>query len=85
MVRVLYKDALEIEGSTLVYIIGQGHMFKWRSEKLEELKKNPLPKNSKFDKHKDDKEDTNDEGDKEEDSSGRQDSGFARLGRARTS
>jgi hypothetical protein len=37
-VKVLCKDALKIEGSTLVYFNRQGHLITWWSEKLEAMK-----------------------------------------------
>jgi hypothetical protein len=80
-VRVLGKDAMKIEGSALVLINGQGHMIKWKSDKLEEYRSS-LPNNSKFNRHKDEKEDSDDEGDKKDDShDGDHDSGFAMFGR----
>jgi hypothetical protein len=48
IVRVLCKDVMKIEGSTLVFINGQGHMIKWVSEKLEEYRRNPCPNNVRF-------------------------------------
>jgi hypothetical protein len=64
-VKVNYKDATKIEGSTLVYINGQGHMITWwRKKKVDVKPKNPPPsKTSKFDSHKND---TDEEGDKDE-------------------
>jgi hypothetical protein len=38
-VKVLCKDAMKIDGNTLLYINGHGHLLKWSSEKLEEYKK----------------------------------------------
>jgi hypothetical protein len=79
-VKVLFKDAMKIDGSTLLYINGQGHLLKWSSEKLEEYKKqHPQEiKDSISDKDEDDLEE---EGDNGEESSANHDSGFARLGR----
>jgi hypothetical protein len=38
-VKVLCKDAVKVDGNTLLYINGQGHLLKWSSEKLEEYKR----------------------------------------------
>jgi single-stranded DNA-binding protein len=77
-VKFYYRDASKIEGTTLVYINGQGHMIKWWSEKGEDVKARPIsPKISKFDLHK---EDTNEEGDKDE-LADNHDTGFAQLAR----
>jgi hypothetical protein len=43
MVRVLCKDAIQIEGFTMVFINGQGHLIKWLSEKLQEQRKTLWP------------------------------------------
>jgi hypothetical protein len=53
-VRVFYKDATKIEGSTLVHINGQGYMIKWWSEKSEKIKTKltQQSKGSKFYRHK---------------------------------
>jgi hypothetical protein len=80
-VRVLCKDAMKIEGSTMVYINGKGYMTKWKSTKLDEHWKNPLANNTKFNRQRDDNGDSDDEADKEEDSCDSHDSGFDRLGR----
>jgi hypothetical protein len=76
-VKVMCKDALKIEGSTLVYFNRQGHMITWWSEKLENIKPGKAldTKASKFDRHKDF---SDDEGEKD-DSSGSHDSGFDRM------
>jgi hypothetical protein len=76
-VKVLCKDALKIEGSTLVYFNKQGHMTTWWSEKMENMKpgKSLDTKASKFDRHKDF---FDDEGEKD-DYSGSHDSGFQRM------
>jgi hypothetical protein len=76
-VKVLCKDALKIEGSTLVYFNKQGHMITWWSEKLENMKpgKSLDTKISNFDRHK---VLSDDEGEKD-DSSSSHDSGFQRM------
>jgi hypothetical protein len=76
-VKVLCKDALKIEGSTLVYFNKQGHMTTWWSEKMENMKpgKSLDTKASKFDRHKGF---FDDEGEKD-DYSGSHDSGFQRM------
>jgi hypothetical protein len=38
-VKVLCRDATKIDGTTLLYINGQGHLLQWISEKVEEYKK----------------------------------------------
>jgi hypothetical protein len=76
-VKVNYRDATKIEGSTLVYIKGQGHMITWWSKKKvdAEPKNSPPPKTSKFDCHK---VDTDEEEDKDE-STVSYESRFARM------
>jgi hypothetical protein len=64
-VRVMCKDALKVAGSTMVYINKQGHWIKWISEKMEEQRKNPLARNIKFNRHRENGEDSDDEADKE--------------------
>jgi hypothetical protein len=39
-VKIMYKDAMKVDGNTLIYINGQGHLLTWCSEKMEEYKKN---------------------------------------------
>jgi hypothetical protein len=76
-VKVLCKNALNSKGNTMVFINKQGHLIRWRSEKLraDEGDESLGDNNSKFDK---DKEGSDEEGDSEE-SDGSHDSGFARL------
>jgi hypothetical protein len=38
--KILWKDAKKVDGNTLIYINGQGHLLNWCSEKMEEYKKN---------------------------------------------
>jgi hypothetical protein len=66
--------------TTLLYINGQRHLLKWCSEKLEEYKKKH-PQDFKESSSDKDDEDSVEEGDNGKESSGRHDSGFARLGR----
>jgi predicted acylesterase/phospholipase RssA len=79
-VKVLCKDAMKVDGNTLVYINGQGHLLRWCSEKLEEYKKQH-PQDFKGSKSDKDEENSEEEEDNEEESGGSHDSGFARLGR----
>jgi hypothetical protein len=79
-VKVLCKDAMKMDGNTLVYINGQGHLLRWCSEKLEEYKKQH-PQDFKGSKSDKDEENSKEEEDNEEESGGSHDSGFARLGR----
>jgi hypothetical protein len=81
-VKVLCKDAMKIDGNTLVYINGQGHLLKWSSEKLLEYKKQHTQEFKESNSDQDD-DDLGEGDDKEDDlePSGSHDSGFARLGR----
>jgi hypothetical protein len=81
-VKVVCKYVTKVDGSTLLYINGQGHLLKLCSEKMEEYKKkHPQEfKSSSLDKDNDDSED---EGDNNEEFNGTHDSGFARLGENR--
>jgi hypothetical protein len=78
-VKVWCKDASKLEGSTLLYINGQGHKITWWSEKLEGKRNSKGDEGNfyKFDRYR---EDSNDEEDKE-DSLGSHDSGFQILAR----
>jgi hypothetical protein len=51
-VKILCKDAMKLDGNTLIYINGQSHLLNWCSETMEEYKKNHPQefKNSSSDK-----------------------------------